>query len=643
MRNGVLFLWVLFTAGLAAQTGGLGPKLLAAIRKGDVSAVDELLRDNADPNSRDETGASALMYATAFSSPECMRLLITKGADVDGVNQVHATALMWAGVEPEKVKLLLSKNAGVNMRTDDGQSALLLAARRPGNIETVRLLLSHGADPKAVDKEGVGFLRIAYGQEDAALQQAARSAGLECTRLEQLGDEPLLTALGSGDKDLIATVFRLGVNPNELIKIESAHVPSIGLLAFEGATPPIRILLDHGANPNVKSDRGFTPLMMAAAADMPDLELVRLLVQKGADVNARDLKGRTVLDWALTQGETEVSKFLRSAGAKSTPLQPPPAPVAEPRTARAALEALFPRLQPTSKTFFGRFGCVSCHAQSLPAVAVAHARAQGVNVDADLATHPDKATMAMWTPFRESLMQGNCEVVPGFVANVSYGLFSLADEGFQPNRNTDAAALCLARWQRGDGSWNQDDIRPPLGSAVIKFTALVVRGLSVYLPAGRGDELKSRLEHARVFFRKAQPKDTQELSFLMLGMQWAGMAQEIPPVRDRLLALQREDGGWAQLPGMAPDAYATGHALHALHAAGGLSVADATYQKGIRYLLRTQLEDGSWFVRSRAFGFQPYFDAGFPHGPDQFISAAASSWAAIALADSLEPPKRAAR
>src|ERR1039458_7859540 len=317
---------VLFTAGLAAQTGGLGPKLLAAIRKGDVSAVDELLRDNADPNSRDETGASALMYATAFSSPECMRLLITKGADVDGVNQVHATALMWAGVEPEKVKLLLSKNAGVNMRTDDGQSALLLAARRPGNIETVRLLLSHGADPKAVDKEGVGFLRIAYGQEDAALQQAARSAGLECTRLEQLGDEPLLTALGSGDKDLIATVFRLGVNPNELIKIESAHVPSIGLLAFEGATPPIRILLDHGANPNVKSDRGFTPLMMAAAADMPDLELVRLLVQKGADVNARDLKGRTVLDWALTQGETEVSKFLRSAGAKSTPLQPPPAP-----------------------------------------------------------------------------------------------------------------------------------------------------------------------------------------------------------------------------------------------------------------------------------------------------------------------------
>ena len=167
MRNGVLFLWILFTAGMAAQTGGLGPKLLAAIRKGDVSAVHELLRDNADPDSHDETGATALMYAAAFCSPECMRLLIARGADVDGSNHVHATALMWASAEPEKVKLLLSRNAAVNIQTDDGQSALLLAARRPGNIETVRLLLSRGADPKAVDKAGIGLLRIAYGQADA--------------------------------------------------------------------------------------------------------------------------------------------------------------------------------------------------------------------------------------------------------------------------------------------------------------------------------------------------------------------------------------------------------------------------------------------------------------------------------------------
>jgi hypothetical protein len=91
---------------------------------------------------------------------------------------------------------------------------------------------------------------------------------------------------------------------------------------------------------------------------------------------------------------------------------------------------------------------------------------------------------------------------------------------------------------------------------------------------------------------------------------------------------------------MASDAYATGQALYALHSAGGLPVTATAYRKGLQYLLKTQLEDGTWFVRSRAFGFQPYFDTGFPHGTDQFISAAATSWAAIALSYSLEIPKQ---
>jgi hypothetical protein len=63
-----------------------------------------------------------------------------------------------------------------------------------------------------------------------------------------------------------------------------------------------------------------------------------------------------------------------------------------------------------------------------------------------------------------------------------------------------------------------------------------------------------------------------------------------------------------------------------------MSPKNGVYEKGVAYLLRTQLEDGTWFVRSRAFGFQPYFESGFPHGTDQFISVSATGWAAIALA-----------
>jgi hypothetical protein len=56
------------------------------------------------------------------------------------------------------------------------------------------------------------------------------------------------------------------------------------------------------------------------------------------------------------------------------------------------------------------------------------------------------------------------------------------------------------------------------------------------------------------------------------------------------------------------------------------------YRRGLDFLIRCQRVDGSWFVKSRSRPFQTYFESGFPHGPDQFISAAASAWAVAALA-----------
>ena len=70
--------------------------------------------------------------------------------------------------------------------------------------------------------------------------------------------------------------------------------------------------------------------------------------------------------------------------------------------------------------------------------------------------------------------------------------------------------------------------------------------------------------------------------------------------------------------------------LVALHEAG-VPASDPAYKRGVDFLLATQQEDGSWFNKTRALGFQPYFDGSFPHGYDQFISAAGTSWAAMAL------------
>ena len=119
------------------------------------------------------------------------------------------------------------------------------------------------------------------------------------------------------------------------------------------------------------------------------------------------------------------------------------------------------------------------------------------------------------------------------------------------------------------------------------------------------------------------------------GPKWAGAsASSIDRAAKRVLALQRQDGGWAQTPYLKSDAYATGTALFALKESGG-GAADAAYRKGVAYLLSTQAEDGSWFVASRAPKFQPYFDGGFPYGHDQWISAAATAWATTALANGI--------
>ncbi len=122
----------------------------------------------------------------------------------------------------------------------------------------------------------------------------------------------------------------------------------------------------------------------------------------------------------------------------------------------------------------------------------------------------------------------------------------------------------------------------------------------------------------------------------VLGLCWAGRKPRAEFVH-QLIALQRSGGGWGQTEGLPADAYATGEALYALHESG-MAASDPVYRRGVDFLLRTQLDDGSWHVKTRAAGFQPYFQSGFPHDHDQWISQAGTAWAVIALSYAL--PKR---
>ncbi len=199
--------------------------------------------------------------------------------------------------------------------------------------------------------------------------------------------------------------------------------------------------------------------------------------------------------------------------------------------------------------------------------------------------------------------------------------------------NTDAAALLIQSRQKANGEWPYPhaDTRPPICLDYIAQTALAMRALQVYAPTTSKAACEKSVRLAASWLAKAQSFNNDDRGWRLTGLAWAGLDQRaIAKARQELLAAQRPDGGWADLPSMQSTPYATGRSLVSLQI-GGLPVTDPAYQRGVKFLLDSQQEDGSWHTKTRALAFQPFFDNGFPHGYDQWMSAAATSWAAMAL------------
>jgi hypothetical protein len=261
---------------------------------------------------------------------------------------------------------------------------------------------------------------------------------------------------------------------------------------------------------------------------------------------------------------------------------------------------------------------------------VAAVRAQAIPADSVIAREQAAKTGAYLEGWRERALQGLG--IPGDADTVSYILLGLAAEGYPADLETDAQAYFLKRSQAADGRWRIVANRPPIESSDIQVTAASMRALQLYAPAAQRQQYDKAVRSAAAWLRQATPRVTEERVFQLLGMHWSNTPQAVmQQASGALVAEQRADGGWAQLPTMSSDAYATGQALHALVETGMLDVGNPVYRRGVQFLLQTQLADGSWFVRTRALPIQPLFNADFPHGADAFISAAATNWAALAL------------
>ena len=373
----------------AANRYGVTPMALAALN-GDAAMIRKLLDAGVDPNSASPSGETALMTAARTGKVDAAALLLDRGADVNAKDSVHwQTALMWAVLEnhPDMVKLLLAHGAAINaltkvtrpkgeyvparpaaasgtgiirqraLPTPDGGMTPLLFAIRDGNAEMMRLLLDHGADigqpsgnhttPLLIallnGQVGIATELLARGADPNAADDYHRAALFAAIDLRNFNHEKYgdLPTDGRDPMPLIQALLAKGADPNR----RTDTVPVHGLMQFDGSwvnfdgqTPFIRaalsgdievmrLLLEHGADPNIATAQGSTALMAASGinwipaqtytrSEADYVEAVKLCLDRGADVNATNSLGMAPIHGAANRGWESIIQILADHGAR---------------------------------------------------------------------------------------------------------------------------------------------------------------------------------------------------------------------------------------------------------------------------------------------------------------------------------------
>jgi ankyrin repeat protein len=602
-------------------------RMMRAIRAQDWREFQRLLAKYPEAITRKGTGGSTpLMYAALYGDLPSVRLLLQAGAEPNVVNDSGATALMWAVDDLRKTRLLLDHGADVNARSNDGRTPLMIAANRAGSSPVLELLLARGAKPNVVAPSLFGpatpLSQAAYAGDADAIELLIRSGA----DVKKAGPLPLALANQARCAKCVGLLAA------------QADVPALtGAMILSG--PPLgdatqfTFFLNRGAVPTATDMAGHSLLMLAAASEDAPVESVKALLERGADVNAKSPAGDTALALAKRHGRTPVVDLLEQASAAKSaePMAPPPLMPSHAATPQEAVAKSLPLLQRTGGVFLEKSGCVSCHNNTLLMMSVSAARASRIPVD-EAAERAQVAKIgAFIETWRDRALQGIG--IPGDADTISYILHGLAAERYAPDAATDAMAHFIKSRQLADGRWAILAHRPPIESSDIEVTAASIRSLRAYAPPSHRDEYEKAAARGGAWLVTALARTNEELAFKLLGLSWSGMKRDAIQAAARdLVSRQQPDGGWAQLPSMNSDAYATGQALVALSESGALDVNDPAYRRGVKFLLDSQLEDGSWYVRTRAMPLQRQFDIGFPHGLDSWISSAATNWATTALA-----------
>lgn len=627
-----LLLLVLLVMVASGQDQSASQPLFTAIHRGSVADVERLLKSGVSANAMDGEGTPALMAATLFGNVRLMQLLLDHGADPNRAGPAGTTALMWAVPHKGKVQLLLARGANVNARSESQRTALLVAAYYPGTVELLRYLLDQGADLRAQDRAGANALSLATRAADVEVVRFLVGRGLDAGSLSSAAQRVAFTRPDLPTTEYLAT--HISKPPPELLIAASAWLP----------VAPLARWIELGVNVNTSVPDAFarTALLTAVTSETAGAGTLELLLSHGADPNAAMSEGESPLDWAIYKGDRAKIQILEKYGAKqgkgprSEAINPPPKNTNT--DGRVALSRGIPRLLDVAPTFREKTpnGCISCHHNTMPALAAAAAKAKGIGID-DVRARKNLDDLFTFFKSNAPRMMLGDPAVGGDAITAGYTQLALAANGYGLDTVTATITHWLLARQMPAGNWIGTANRPPSEYSSITHTALAAGGLKAYTPAARLDEVAESLRRARRWLLQAQPKSSEERAMRLMGLVWTDAPRDrisaaLKEIRDH----QEPDGGWSQFGRTPPDAYATGQSLYALHAAG-MRATDNVYRKGVRFLLETQYPDGTWLVKTHAFPVQRYFESGFPFGRHQWISTAGTSWAVLAIAQTLAP------
>ncbi len=280
------------------QQRNIDSPLHIAVINSNMEEITHLLNDCFDINGLDLEGQTPLQHAATSGSLEVVKLLLAKGASTDTAENTPSTLHgAVTGGKTEVVTLLLKHGVEVNTRTENGTTPLHIAAM-DGKVEIAQLLINNGADLSAKREHSANHL----------------AAGLQT---------PLHSAAASGHTEIVKQLLQAGVNVD--IREHGNHGKTpLHLAAYHGQVETVKVLIAAGAdvkaNQYKRSPSPLTPLHMTLNnSDDIDvksaLEITRLLIANGADINIQGDEKKTLLHDAARYGKVEIVSFLVESGA----------------------------------------------------------------------------------------------------------------------------------------------------------------------------------------------------------------------------------------------------------------------------------------------------------------------------------------